>query len=998
MRKRALSLVLAAAMVIGLVTPGTSAQAAAKVKLSAKKLTLTVGQSKTLTVKKGSKKVKSVKWKTSNAKVATVKKGKVTAKKAGTAKITATVSKKKYTCKVTVKAKTAPVTTEHVISAVTTEQKSVPTTQQPAVSTTESQTVPVPATEDKTPQTVTTEDKTGANVTTEDKTGTDATTEDKTGTSATTEDKTGIDATTEEETTELDSEFFKNNVEIEYSTIVKHVDFDLKTDGGGEPDPVEVQQLEELGFKIENGKATKDQQCESVKYTFKKLPTNLEQIESFFAEEEKVVADESGTVWNYGGFNAMAANICAACTFKGGSNPSDPMFSNDPVRDMFEYINGPASSMDIAKAQMDNAITSMKQAIETCGENVYKSYFNGATTQNYYTPDQPYVLEMYKGPYYIESKETITGTRPTTYMILVKSGGADSERYIDVYESTKTGRWFSYENQFMHVIANDFKTPVKPVDPEKLIPEDNGYFSEHVKIDYDIIEKHVDFDLKTDAEGNPDPAEVAELEELGFTIEDGRAVKDQKCEAVKYTIDKLPETVEDIKSFFAAKEKIETDENGTVWNYGGFNAMAANICAACTFKGGSNPSDPYFSKDPVREMFEYINGPSESMDIAKAQMDNAISSMKSAIQACGENVYKSYFNGATPKNNYTPDEPFVLEMYKGPYYIEAKETITGERPTTYMILVKSGGADSEKYIDVYEQKENGIWYSFENQFMHVIANDFKEPAEQVDPDKLKAEDNGYFSENVSIEYGTTVKHVDFDLKMTDGAPDPAEVAELEAKGFTIQDGKATKDQVCESVKYTFKKLPETVEDIKSFFAEKEKVVQDEQYGELNYGGFNAMAANICAACTFKGGSNPADPMFEKDPSREMFEYINGPLDSTNIANAQWQTAVTSMKQAIQSCGGNVYKSFFNGATPKNNYEPGEPFVLEMYKGPYYIEAKETINGDRPTTYMILVKSGGEDSERYIDVYEQEENGIWYSFENQFMHITANNFKVPEEEL
>ena len=729
MRKRALSMMLAAALVIGLAAPGTDAQAAAKVKLSAKKLTLTVGQSKTLTVKKGSKKVKSVKWKSSNAKVATVKKGKVTAKKAGTAKITATVSKKKYTCKVTVKAKKTAATTEHVISAVTTEQQ-VPTTQQP-VATTESQTTPVATTESQTTPVATTESQTTSAATTEQQTSPDVTTEDKTETDATTEDKTTEEATTEEESTELDSEFFKNNVEIEYSTIVKHVDFDVKTDESGEPDPVEVAQLEELGFKIENGKATKDQQCESVKYTFKKLPTNLEQIESFFAEEEKVVTDENGTEWNYGGFNAMAANICAACTFKGGSNPSDPMFSKDPVRDMFEYINGPAEKMNIAKTQMDNAITSMKQAIETCGENVYKSYFNGATPQNYYTPDQPYVLEMYKGPYYIESKETITGTRPTTYMILVKSGGADSERYIDVYESTKTNRWFSYENQFMHVTANDFKTPVKPVDPEKLEAEDNGFFSKHVKIEYGIIEKHVDFDVKKDAGGNPDPAEIAELEELGFTIEDGRAVKDQKCESVKYTFDRLPETLEDIKSFFAAKEKIETDENGTVWNYGGFNAMAANICAACTFKGGSNPSDPMFEKDPSREMFEYINGPAEKSDIAKVQWETAVTSMKQAIQTCGENVYKSFFNGATPDNNYTPGEPYVLEMYKGPYYIESKETITGTRPTTYMILVKSGGEDSERYIDVYEQEENGIWYSFENQFLHITANNFKEPEEEL---------------------------------------------------------------------------------------------------------------------------------------------------------------------------------------------------------------------------------------------------------------------------
>lgn len=47
---------------------------------------------------------KNVKWKSSNVKTATVsKKGTVTAKKGGSAKITATVGKKTYSCKVTIK-------------------------------------------------------------------------------------------------------------------------------------------------------------------------------------------------------------------------------------------------------------------------------------------------------------------------------------------------------------------------------------------------------------------------------------------------------------------------------------------------------------------------------------------------------------------------------------------------------------------------------------------------------------------------------------------------------------------------------------------------------------------------------------------------------------------------------------------------------------------------------------------------------------------------------
>ena len=79
----------------------TEAAVTNKVTISAKKKTLYVGKSFKLKIKGTSK---TVKWSSSNKSVATVtSKGKVTAKKAGTATITAKVGGKKYTCKVTVK-------------------------------------------------------------------------------------------------------------------------------------------------------------------------------------------------------------------------------------------------------------------------------------------------------------------------------------------------------------------------------------------------------------------------------------------------------------------------------------------------------------------------------------------------------------------------------------------------------------------------------------------------------------------------------------------------------------------------------------------------------------------------------------------------------------------------------------------------------------------------------------------------------------------------------
>ena len=110
--KKGMAIALAAAMVVTLAP--ANADAAKKVKLSAKSKNVAVKKSFTLKLKNGSKKAK-VSWKTSNKKVAAlskqVKKGnkasvKVTGKKKGSAKITATYKlgkkKTKLTCKVTV--------------------------------------------------------------------------------------------------------------------------------------------------------------------------------------------------------------------------------------------------------------------------------------------------------------------------------------------------------------------------------------------------------------------------------------------------------------------------------------------------------------------------------------------------------------------------------------------------------------------------------------------------------------------------------------------------------------------------------------------------------------------------------------------------------------------------------------------------------------------------------------------------------------------------------
>ena len=83
---------------------GTVCVAEAAPRISSSKLTMIKGQSKALKIN-GLKKGQKITWKSSNSKIITVNKaGKLQAKAKGSATITGTVSKRKYTCKVTVQA------------------------------------------------------------------------------------------------------------------------------------------------------------------------------------------------------------------------------------------------------------------------------------------------------------------------------------------------------------------------------------------------------------------------------------------------------------------------------------------------------------------------------------------------------------------------------------------------------------------------------------------------------------------------------------------------------------------------------------------------------------------------------------------------------------------------------------------------------------------------------------------------------------------------------
>ena len=99
MKKKALRILLPVLMLLSLFSAAPAARAAT-IKISDKKVTLLVGQTKTLKIT-GTK--KTVSWKVGNEKIAKIsKKGQIRAKRVGRTTITAKVAGKKLTCKLTV--------------------------------------------------------------------------------------------------------------------------------------------------------------------------------------------------------------------------------------------------------------------------------------------------------------------------------------------------------------------------------------------------------------------------------------------------------------------------------------------------------------------------------------------------------------------------------------------------------------------------------------------------------------------------------------------------------------------------------------------------------------------------------------------------------------------------------------------------------------------------------------------------------------------------------
>ena len=124
-------------------------------------------------------------------------------------------------------------------------------------------------------------------------------------------------------------------------------------------------------------------------------------------------------------FMTAAMTVAALCAF-----PKN----RDACYAMLDLLRGPRplSGMDkqfIRDRFMDG------------GDCVPRSYFNGATPQNDYTPSQPYTVTVFENPYSYQNEGYAK--------LFIRSGGADSPREI-VMRLAKDGKWYLWD-QFLLV-------------------------------------------------------------------------------------------------------------------------------------------------------------------------------------------------------------------------------------------------------------------------------------------------------------------------------------------------------------------------------------------------------------------------------------------------------------------------------------------------------------------------------------------------------------------
>ena len=135
-----------------------------------------------------------------------------------------------------------------------------------------------------------------------------------------------------------------------------------------------------------------------------------------------------------------------------------------------------------------------------------------------------------------------------------------------------------------------------------------------------------------------------------------------------------------------------------------FATAALTVCALCAYAA---------DKSIGTEMLNWLKGPRPLSNLEISFLNDRFRDGKTYVPF-------SYFKGATPENNYTPDTPFSITVEAGPY-ADANEGYK-------KLHIKSNGADSAREVVLRQRGSDGKWFLWDQ----FLLPDVREP-KSADP-------------------------------------------------------------------------------------------------------------------------------------------------------------------------------------------------------------------------------------------------------------------------
>ncbi len=164
----------------------------------------------------------------------------------------------------------------------------------------------------------------------------------------------------------------------------------------------------------------------------------------------------------------------------------------------------------------------------------------------------------------------------------------------------------------------------------------------------------------------------------------GDAVRSLANKTETFTFDALPESVSEMTAL--PEYSLDTP----------FKAAALTVCALCAYAN---------VPETGIEMLNALKGP-QPLSPAEIQFLRDRFRDKKYVPL-------SYFRGATPENDYTPDKPFTISVSTNPYSFNDEG---------YAVLhLTSGGADSPRQVKLRAKGDK--WYLWEQ----LLLSDIRKP-------------------------------------------------------------------------------------------------------------------------------------------------------------------------------------------------------------------------------------------------------------------------------